>query len=216
MKLLDYYENVVLKTIKTDLPPLLNKSHMALGFASEMLSEFTVADINGDVVNAVEEIGDAYYFVVGFAHFYNVHIPNDDEYDKVMSAMVLKFGLYTNDTLFQRIKTNPLDVINRLLGDMCTILKKEITSNVLKLDGKILTHEDLSEIIYMTLYAFSYYASQKFGENDSDPIGKIREINGLKLVGIRHKDGFSVDTDLNRNLEAERKLLTEKVNELVG
>lgn len=207
MKLLDYYNNVVLVTLNQSLGNKLNKAHMALGFSSEIMSELTEANFNNDSVNELEELGDAEYFVVGLAHFYNIPIYSCVELNKKYNYIVDKY--FTVESVENELFfVDKLLLIKKLMGDLDTIVKKEITSDVIKLNGVLLSQIELEDIFYKLLYVIELFVAENYSDNGHD-IYMVREMNSVKLVGVRHKEGFTVNTDLERDLKSEREVMEQ-------
>lgn len=186
----EYLDQVVLKTLLIKEDRLFNVSHMVLGMGSEFMSELPLAILQKNHTNIIEEIGDIEFFAVGYAYFEGITLPTKFE-----------------STTYQKLII-PLLLIQTGIGQLQTIVKKELVSGVKKLDGVIVTHEKLTSIVYDILIGI-----QLFCEKEKISLEHtIRPANARKL-NIRYDGGgFTAEHSLNRDYEAET-LALENIGE---
>lgn len=219
MNLQKFYQDTVCVTMKDLGDEKLNKAHMVLGFGSEILDELVRAISSKDDTNYREEIGDAEWFMLGYMKYYGIVIP-----EETPNMKDFVFG-YVEKIYSAPIEDYPgeeMDIMMMYLfhttGVFQAILKKEITSNVMKYEGQIVEHEWLTKICHGFLYALQTMACFKLGDEEFDnsnalvfpgPIHSIREKIHAKLV-LRHSGkAMTTESDLQRNTSEERKLLED-------
>lgn len=215
MNLHEFNQEVVQVTIKDLGNDIANKSHMLLGITSEILDELFVSAMQDDITNYFEEIGDTEWFTIGYMNFYGLSIPIDTP-DK--SEFILEFfksrSNESNMQFFEDQDNNNLSMmfINSAIGILSSILKKEITSGVLKYNGEIVEKQFLQDLTEGILYSLSQLAEKPDDYHDftfaqSMTMSEIREKIKNKLL-FRHKgQAMTVETDLNRDLTSERTIL---------
>lgn len=186
--LIEYRDNVVRKTLLVKDDKMFNVIHMVLGMGSELMSELPLALKKKSLTNIIEELGDIEFFAVGYCIFENIGLP-----DKMVPT--------TNHKLI-----DSLLLMNIAIGNLQTIVKKELVSGVKKLDGFVVTKEKLSEIVYDVLIAIQLFAN----ENNLDMENVVRPANARKLNVRYDGGGFSADKSLNRDYVAETNALKEE------
>ena len=188
--LIEYRDNVVRKTLLVKDDKMFNVMHMVLGMGSELMSELPLALRKKSLTNITEELGDIEFFVVGYCIFENIGLP-----DKMVPT--------TNHLLM-----NPLLLMNIAIGNLQTIVKKELVSGVKKLDGVVVTKEKLQEIVFDILTGIQMFADEQRLLLDQG----VRPANARKLNVRYDGGGFSADKSLNRDYAAETIALTGQVN----
>lgn len=179
--LVEYRDNVVLKTLLIKEDKIFNLTHMALGMGSELMSELPIADKLMNETNRIEELGDIEFFVIGYAYFEDIEIPNKIPVNSV-NALI-----------------EPLDLLNHYIGCIQTIVKKELVSGVKKLDGVVVTKEKLSEIVYNVLFGIQMYADYW----NLDMVNVVRPANARKLNVRYDGGGFTAENSLDRDYTKE-------------
>lgn len=183
--LLQYREEVVLKTLLIKEDHLFNVSHMVLGMGSEILSELPVAEKLMNETNRIEELGDIEFFAIGYAHFEDIELPAKAEIRPMESLC------------------DPLDLMRFSIGCLQTIVKKELVSGVKKLDGVVVTKEKLTEIVHTVLASIQMYANYW----NLDLEETVRPANARKLNVRYDGGGFTAEQSLNRDYEKEDQAL---------
>lgn len=186
--LIEYRDNVVKKTLLVKDDKMFNVMHMVLGMGSELMSELPLALRKKSLTNITEELGDIEFFVVGYCIFENIGLP-----DKMIPT--------TNHLLM-----NPILLMNIAIGNLQTIVKKELVSGVKKLDGIVVTKEKLQEIVFDILTGIQMFADQEHLHLEQG----VRPANARKLNVRYDGGGFSADKSLNRDYAAETEALKEE------
>ena len=204
MNLENFYQNVVLKTVKDLGDPIMNKVHMISGMTSEIADEFVRALANEDVINQQEEIGDHEWFTVGAMHYYGLTIPTEtiDKSKEIFEYLTPKklIEVVEPDQRYEFDLEFALMYIMHAHGILNAILKKEVTSNVLIYEKLYVSNEQLYDLFTNILYCNSVIAKQS-----ETTIEEIRERIANKL-NVRHNGAaMTTESDINRNTDEEMK-----------
>lgn len=219
MNIHEFNEKVVKVTIKDLGDEIKNKTHMILGMTSEIADEFTVACIEGDPFNYYEELGDNEWFAVGYCNMYNLDLesvttfPTDIE-DEIFYDYK-QYENYSSKNLSSFPVTEKTEIFGscliRIFGILSSILKKEITSNVMKYEGVEVTkeyHEKLLRHVFYCIQHLVDYPLIRISEVNAKSIEEVRDRIANKLLVVRHKgQAMTTESDLNRDLKAEREVL---------
>jgi NTP pyrophosphatase (non-canonical NTP hydrolase) len=204
MNLENFYQNVVLKTVKDLGDPIKNKVHMISGMTSEIADEFVRALANEDIINQQEEIGDNEWFTVGAMHYYGLTIPTEtvDKSTEVLAYLTSK-KLLEFDKLDISYEVDIYIAVMYIMhanGILNAILKKEVTSNVLMYEKQYVSNEQLYDLFTNILYCNSVIAKSL-----ETTIEEIRERIAKKL-NVRHNGAaMTTESDINRNTDEEMK-----------
>lgn len=187
--LLQFTEEVVKKTLLVKEDRMFNLCHMALGFGSEYMSELLMAHINKSHSNKQEEIGDIEFFLVGWAIFEGL------DYATPITA-----------NSYQQL-IQPEVLLSKTLGDIQTVVKKELVSGVQKLDGKVLTKEDLQRMFEDAIVGIQGICRKECLLLETG----IRPMIAKKLNVRYDGGGFDANKSIDRDTDAEAKAMSERV-----
>lgn len=138
------FQSLAIKTKAPLASQILDSVHMVLGICSELCGELPLAIMNDDAVNVKEEIGDAQWYIAGYADTWNIQLPDEVtivEEGEVCDLMVT-------------------------LGELQDLDKKELAY------GKIAPLEERSRLIIDILVALEYVA-HSFDIDTDDMRAKI-------------------------------------------
>lgn len=187
MKISAFYLEVVQKTILNHSDMKYNLAHMSLGMMSEITTEYLEAVEKNDLVNIKEELGDCEWFLLGWAKFEGLVIP------EVVNYYTHKNCEVTSVT-WQNLVGN--------MGKICTLVKNTIIKDKPKLDGIIYSAVD-KQVLFQECLAGIQLVADMHGINMSE----IREIIAKKLNVRYDGGGFDPEKSLGRDVEAERKIM---------
>lgn len=183
------YKKYTVRTMVDLGSPLLNSIHMVLGIGSEVLSELDQALINYDRVNVAEEIGDAMWYLSNYSVIWGF---NDFDNAKVNKELVSH-----TETVIDKAKK---------LEDYIFLIKKPL-GEILDLDKKAFAYDKSTSLDdRFTNFATILICLESICSLlnlDSDDI-RQKNIDKLKL---RYPDKFSKEAAVNRDTDAERKVL---------
>lgn len=151
--------------------------------------------INVDAVNMDEEMGDCcWYLAEGLVELeYDIgELPEIDIDTLIRQEPSMPFTF--------RVQFEVFPLLAEAAGKYLDIVKKTL------FHGRSLDHSKLSHSLAMVVAAIKHYASLP-GASSMD---HILETNLNKLIrgrGARYKSGFSKEASLNRDTDAERKIL---------
>jgi NTP pyrophosphatase (non-canonical NTP hydrolase) len=198
---------------------LKNKSHMLLGMISEIQDELQTAFVTEDIVNCYEELGDNEWFVLGHMKCYGIDIPQTipDRSERLQAEITSGKTIVADkdDDLSDRLDS----LLIKKIGILAAILKKEITSGVMKYDSMIVDKSFVEDICLDILYINQKTVelvpeflslSKTESEEQSLTIEQVRERIANKLLKRHDGGAMTTESDLNRNLDAERSLLEGK------
>lgn len=176
------FKNYQLKAIRTcvDLGSLqLNLSHMVLGIISEM-EEFMQAMVNNDMVNAREEQADIMWYIANYCNFRKFDLEEilGDPYTLEQELDDFESNVITFDLFTSRLS----DYVKKFVA-YGKPLDENLEKRALKAIVWSLTIED---------------TGFEFEKDLQKNINKLME---------RYPDKYSDERALNRNLDAERKIL---------
>jgi NTP pyrophosphatase (non-canonical NTP hydrolase) len=165
---------------------LLNSIHCTLGMGSELLEEVTTALGTGDEVNLKEELGDILFYAVNYATEHGVILPNLKALDPKDVTKQYRTAYY------QMAKTS--------LGKLQDLDKRELAY---KKPSDELTRR---EALYNFVAAIEFIGQDKGLDMDA-----VRQMNVDKLLErYPLAEGFSEERAINRDTNAERKILEKE------
>ena len=210
----EYGETVVKRSLNYYDNQNENNFHMIAGLTSELTEELLIALDTNDVVNIVEELGDATFFNIG-SMIHNKYWDNFKEKIEQTDALLLDMGFDWTDENYSKkltpterkdLFTNVLFLTFKSVGTLNTIYKNVLVKNTPKYNGNILTEEQICDI-HCNLQICINTLTTMMGKNYHE----VREVNDKKLFA-RHKGGtFTPETSLNRDTEEERKIMEESL-----
>lgn len=187
---------------------------MVAGFTSELIDELVQAFDKNDMVNILEELGDATFFNVGCM----IHNKYWDEFKEKIAqtdSLLLDLGFEWSDTDYYK-KLTPSERKNifntvvfstfKVAGALNTVYKNILVKNTPKYDGVILSREQICDKHNELLICINTLTVM-LGKNWNE----VREINDKKLFA-RHKGGtLTPETSLGRDTVEERKIMEDTV-----
>lgn len=181
MSIVEYTDNVVKQKLLIKESRFENSLHMLLGITSEFTSELQDAFRKNDHVNKREEFGDIEFFIAGLCVFEDLKLPIDERIPEIFKHV------------------DVCSYMGQLIGDLNTIFKKELTSGVRKMDGIV-----VDNLQYYTDNLF--FCLWELMKRHGVCVHETRYHNAKKL-NVRYAAGYTIDENLNRDLDAERKSL---------
>jgi len=124
------FQGLAVKTKASLGSQILDSVHMVLGLCSELCGELPLAVINDDAVNVREEIGDAQWYVAGYADTWGIELPDE----------------------IKIIEEGEVDDLMVTLGELQDLDKKQLAY------GKIGSIEDRTSLIISLLISLEYLA----------------------------------------------------------
>lgn len=211
----EYGEKVVKRTLNFYPDMNHNNHHMIMGLTSELTEELIVALDQNDMVNVVEELGDATFFNVGsmiqngFYDDFKEQIENSDK-------LLLDLGFDWTDEEYSKklTPTEKKDMFNNVLfvtfkavGTLNTIYKNTLVKSKPVYNKVELTREQICSV-HIQLQVCINTITTMIGKNYHD----VRQVNDIKL-DKRHKGGpFTVENSNNRDTDAERKVMEDTLD----
>lgn len=171
------YRKQVQRTLPDLGSKLLNSIHMTLGIGSEFLEEAIQAIGKEDKVNITEELADVQWYLCNYANIHDIYLLN-------------KFPIISTGS-------NDIFIGFESIGKLQDIDKKELAY------GKEVDSKDSSRVepLY-NIFSLTESVADEFNIDMNEARQKV--INKLKL---RYPDRFDCDKAINRDTDAERKIL---------
>lgn len=211
----EYGETVVKRSLNSYDDMNHNNQHMVMGLTSELTEELIVALEKNDMVNVMEELGDATFFNIG-SLIHHGYWDKFKEKIKQTDSLLLDLGFDWTDVDYAKRLTpterkglfdNVLFLTFKNVGALNTIYKNLLVKSTPKYNDEILTEEQICEkhcALQICINTLTYM----MGEN----YHKVREMNDKKLFA-RHKGGtFTPETSLGRDTDEERKIMEDTAN----
>lgn len=168
-----------------------NIGHMAMGMAGETLSELLLADYKQDKNNILEEAADIAWYVVIVAMWKGIKL----------NTIRLTYHDITNPDYIHLSESTGLTV-NLTVGTLVDVLKRESCYGEAKYQKKEVTNEVWENLIYDVMKALVNFL-KNWELNPEDGYDKVIK----KLHKVRYKDGYSDAAALNRDTDAEERVI---------
>lgn len=208
----EYGETVVKRSLNYYENKNENNFHMISGLTSELTEELIVALDKNDMVNILEELGDATFFNVG-SMIHNNYWDIFKEKIAETDTLLLDLGFDWSDQDYSKKLTpsEKKEIFNTVIftmyksvGALNTIYKNILVKDIAKYNGEVLSPEQVCSQ-HCNLMICINTLTVMLGSN----FQKVREINDKKLFA-RHNGGtLTADSSNNRDTDAERKIMEE-------
>lgn len=194
MNLIEHQKNA--SRTYPDLGSKLNNSiHLTSGMCTEigeLVKCMKMLPKPIDFVNASEEIGDLFWYLVNYATLYDLDL-------SALNNMKPNTTYLTN--IYQKAThLDPLDLLVVYSSELLDLDKKELAYNKPK-DMKVLE----TTFINLVKATFDFHTTRKIM---LPTLEKILDTNIYKLKK-RYPEKFDVEKAINRDLDAERKILEQ-------
>lgn len=214
-KIYEYGEAVVKRSLNYYEDKNHNNFHMISGLTSELTEELIVALETNDLVNILEELGDATFFNVG-SMIHNGYWDSFKEQIADTDSLLIDLGFDWSDQDYAKklTPTEKKDLFNTVLfaafksiGALNTIYKNVLVKDKPKYNNNILTPEQICSQ-HCNLQICINTLTIMMGSNYQ----KVREMNDKKLFA-RHNGGtLTPESSDNRDTDAERKIMEDTNN----
>lgn len=199
---IENYQELAKRTCASLGNEKLDLSHMILGLVSEQ-SEWMTAIANGDSVNYSEEVADIFWYLANYCTFRGYSFYEIYEQSKNLPFDNTTPEYETLAFYFEYSDTRHEIQVMSMVSQLSDLVKKYVAYNK-PIDKEL-------ELTLLQYIVGIFYTDEAYNTPDNFYFDFHRDLkNNIEKLQKRYPEKFTEENALNRDLDAERKILEQK------